>query len=170
MGWWLLAALGACTPLGLWLYADPAFEVSEVRLEGEEPRDSSVTVALFVWNPNAYELMTARFELQLEVDGLRVGSYARDSIIPVPRAGTASLSLPFLAPSGVRGELEELGTGTHRFALQGRAFFTTPFGEREVPVAHAGDLDADSASGAGGDEEASGGRARLSARSLSLPS
>ena len=44
----LVVILGACTPLGLWVYADPVVTVSRVRLElpvGRVDRDSSIPVA-----------------------------------------------------------------------------------------------------------------------------
>jgi hypothetical protein len=143
-GWWWAAALSGCTPLGLWLYQDPAFEVSEIKLSREQPTDSTVLVALYVWNPNNYELMTARFELELEVDGRTVGHYARDSIIPVPQVATATMHLPFLPPDRGR-RLERLPAGTHRVEVEGEAFFMTPFGERGVRVAHSGDVAVDPA-------------------------
>jgi len=138
--WWV-AALGGCTPLGLWVYDDPAFEVSRVRLEAAQVADSTVTVALYVWNPNDYDLSATRFELRLRLDGQTVGHYERDSVIPVPSSGTAMLSLPFLPASAVKGRrIEAFRSGTHRFLVEGRAVFTTPFGERRVRVAHGGDM------------------------------
>ena len=138
--WWI-AALGGCTLLGLWVYEDPALEVSRVRMEAEPVTDSTVLVALYVWNPNDYELTTARFELRLRLDGQTVGHFSRDSIIPVPKAGTATVSLPFLPASrGAGGRLAALRHGTHRFLVEGRAVFKTPFGDRRVRVAHAGDM------------------------------
>ena len=133
-------ALGGCTPLGLWLYQEPAFEVSEVRLQHAVPADSTVLVGLAVWNPNDYELTTRRFELELDIDGRTVGRYTRDSIIPVGRITTDTLSLPFLPPSDRDDRLGALPPGTHRVEVEGSAFLTTPFGERRLRVAHAGDV------------------------------
>jgi LEA14-like dessication related protein len=162
-----LGALGACTPLGFWVYEDPAFEVSRVRLEAEAIADSTVVtdstvlVALYVWNPNDYDLSTTRLELQLRLDGQTVGHFRRDSIIPVPPSATATLSLPFIPASGTsRGTLAAFRTGTHRFQVEGQAVFQTPFGDRRVRVAHAGDMafggTAEPVSGSAGSENRPG--------------
>lgn len=133
-----LGTLGACTPLGVWLYEEPAFEVSRVRLAAEQATDSIVMVALYVWNPNDYDLLTSRLDLRLELDGEMVGRFERDSIIPVPPSGTASVSLPFQPVRG--GRLAMFFNGVHRFEIEGQAVFQTPFGDRRVSVAHAGDM------------------------------
>jgi LEA14-like dessication related protein len=137
-----VAALGACTPLGLWLYEDPAFAVSRVRLDSEQAADSAVVVALQVWNPNDFEISTARLELRLRLDGQTVGHFERDSVIAVPRSATATtVSLSFVRTSGAtRSMMESFRTGTHRFLVEGRAVMTTPIGDRRIRVAHAGDM------------------------------
>jgi LEA14-like dessication related protein len=134
------AAVAACTPLGLWVYDDPGLEVSRVRLDHEASADP-VVLGLAVWNPNDYDLSTARLELQLKLNDVPVGHFSRDSIIPVPQAGLADLALPLTVPHGaVRRRIRALGSGTHRFAVEGRATFSTPFGQRDVRFAHQGDL------------------------------
>jgi hypothetical protein len=70
-----------------------------------------------------------------------VGHFTRDSIIPVPQIGLADLRLPLTVTSGaIRRRIRALSSGTHRFAVEGRATFSTPFGPRKVRFAHAGDL------------------------------
>ncbi len=143
-----LAVLAACTPLGLWVYDDPALEVSQV---AGRASDSTVTVALDVRNPNDYDLSTTRFELRLQVDGRTVGHYERDSIIPVPRSVTSTLSLPFIHASSARGRyLESLRAGAHLIVVEGRAVFSTPFGERRVRVVNGGAMAGDSVEFQGG--------------------
>lgn len=153
-----LAALGACTPIGLWLWDDPAFEVARVRILQEPAGDSAVTVALQVRNPNDYELSTTRFELTLLLDGHLVGRYERDSIIPLSRAGADTLSLPFHPSAGATPRrLAAFRGGTHRFAVEGRAMLKTPFGDRPVRVDHAGDI----AFGGAVESASGGGRSRI---------
>jgi len=150
-----LGALGACTPLGFWVYDDPAFEVSRVRVGTEPATDSTVLVALYVWNPNDYDLSTTRLELQLRLDGRTVGHFRRDSIIPVSPSETTTLSLPFFPERGATPQLAAFRTGTHRFQVEGVAVFQTPFGDRRVRVAHAGDMafgEAEPVSGSAGSE------------------
>jgi LEA14-like dessication related protein len=135
-----VAALAACTPLGLWVYGDPGLEVSRVRVENRAGT-APVVVSLAVWNPNDYDLSTARLELQLTLDDVPVGHFTKDSIIPVPQLGLANLALPLTVPKGaVRQRIRGLASGTRRFAVEGRATFSTPFGRRKVRFAHEGDL------------------------------
>ena len=100
-----------------------------------------VIVGLAVWNPNDYDVSTARVEMQLRLDDITVGHFSRDSIVPVPQVGVANLSLPLTVPKGpMRDRIRAMGSGKHRFAVEGRATFSTPFGRRNVRFAHAGDL------------------------------
>jgi len=141
LGAGVVTAVAACTPLGLWIYDDPGLEVSRVRLDHDAAGAAPVVVGLAVWNPNDYDLSTARLELQLRLDDVTVGHFSRDSIIPVPQAGLADFALPLTVPTGpIRERIRRLSSGTHRFAVVGRATFSTPFGPRNVRFAHAGDL------------------------------
>ena len=137
----LIAAAAACTPLGLWVYDDPGLQVSRVRLGQDAGGADPVVVGLAVWNPNDYDVSTARVELKLRLDDVTVGHFSRDSIVPVPQVGTADLALPLTVPKGqMRERIRALASGKHRFAVEGRATFSTPFGRRNVRFAHAGDL------------------------------
>ena len=81
--WWV--AISACTPLGVWVYEDPGFEVQRVRFQPDQETDSTVVVALLLWNPNDYDLSTARFDLKLRLDerhgrALRAGQHHPDGV------------------------------------------------------------------------------------------
>jgi hypothetical protein len=148
LGACLLAAAAACTPIGLWVYDDPGLEVSRVRLDQDTAGPDPVVLGLAINNPNDYDLSTARFELQLRLDDITVGHFSRDSVIPVPQLAIADMSLPLTVPPGVvRHHMTALSKGTHRFLVEGRATFSTPFGLRDVRFAHAGDLAFGGASG-----------------------
>jgi LEA14-like dessication related protein len=141
LGACVVTAVAACTPLGLWVYDDPGLEVSRVRLDRDTAGAAPVVVGLAVWNPNDYDLSTARLELQLRLDDVTVGHFSGDSIIPVPQSGLSDFALPLTVPTGpIRERIRRLSSGTHRFAVVGRAIFSTPFGRRKVRFAHAGDL------------------------------
>jgi LEA14-like dessication related protein len=133
------AAVAACTPLGLWVYDDPGLEVSRVRMT-HEPSATPVVLGLAVWNPNDYDLTTARLELQLKLDDVPIGHFHRDSVIPVPQFGLADLALPLTVPKGTAQRIRTFRSGTHRFAVEGLARFSTPFGPRDVRFAHQGDI------------------------------
>jgi hypothetical protein len=141
LGACLLAGAAACTPIGLWVYDDPGLEVSRVRLDHDTAGPDPVVLGLAIKNPNDYDLSTARFELQLRLDDITVGHFSRDSVIPVPQLAIADMALPLTVPPGVvRHHIPALSKGTHRFLVEGRATFSTPFGLRDVRFAHAGDL------------------------------
>jgi LEA14-like dessication related protein len=141
LGACVVTAVAACTPLGLWVYDDPGLEVSRVRLGHDAAGNAPVIVGLAVWNPNDYDVSTSRLELRLRLDNVTVGHFSRDSIIAVPQTGLADLALPLTVPTGpIRARIRALSSGTHRFAVDGRATFSTPFGRRNVRFAHEGDL------------------------------
>ena len=130
----------ACTPLGLWVYDDPGLEVSRVRVNHDASADP-VVVGLAVWNPNDYDVTTSRLELELKLDDMTVGRFSGDSVVAVPTAGLADVAVPLeVRGESVRQRIRTLQSGTHRFAVQGRATFSTPFGPRKVRFAHKGDL------------------------------
>jgi hypothetical protein len=141
LGACLLSAAGACTPIGLWVYDDPGLEVSRVRLNHDTAGAQPVVLGLAINNPNDYDLSTARFELQLRLDDVPVGHFSRDSIIPLPQLAIADMLLPLtVTPGEGLNRIRALSKGTHRFAVEGRATFSTPFGLRDVRFAHAGDM------------------------------
>ena len=85
------ALLGACTPLGLWIYEDPVVTVSRVTLELREPRSSTlspVVVALDVHNRNDFSLSTTRRELSLRLDGFPIGRLKQDNRVVVATDGS----------------------------------------------------------------------------------
>jgi LEA14-like dessication related protein len=134
------AAIAACTPLGLWVYNDPGLEVSRVRVNRDASADP-VVVGLAVWNPNDYDVTTSRLELELKLDDMSVGRFSRDSVVAVPTAGLADVAVPLTVKGeSVRQRIRALRSGTHRFVVEGRATFSTPFGPRKVRFAHKGDL------------------------------
>jgi hypothetical protein len=141
LGACLFAAAAACTPMGFWVYDDPGLRVSRVRVDHDAAGPEPVVLGLAISNPNDYDLSTARFELQLRLDDITVGHFSRDSVIPVPQLAIADMALPLTVPAGmVRHQISAMGKGTHRFAVEGKATFSTPFGRRDVRFAHAGDL------------------------------
>jgi LEA14-like dessication related protein len=140
VGCWLLLAVG-CTPLGAWVYSDPALEVGRVRLTTEGSDRAPLLVAITVRNPNDYELTSKRLELALRLDNVAIGEFSRDSALPVPSSATAVIVLPLeLAPGTTQERLAVLGHGTRHFSVTGRAQFRTPFGSRVVRFAGEGEM------------------------------
>src|SRR5688572_25236102 len=106
---WVLL-LGACTPLGLWIYEDPVVSVYRVTLELREPRAvnaSPVTVALAVENRNDYPLSTERVELSLRMDGVPIGRLAHDNPVPVATDTISTVAMPLkLEKQATKQQLE----------------------------------------------------------------
>jgi LEA14-like dessication related protein len=138
-----LVLLGACTPLGLWIYEDPVVTVSRVTLQVREPRSSStapVVVALAVHNRNDYPLSTTRMEVSLRLDGIPIGRLRQDSTLPVPMEGVATVALPLVLEKRTTASHLRNYAGNHRFAVSGRATFETPIGTRRVRFEEEGDM------------------------------
>jgi LEA14-like dessication related protein len=143
--WWLTGGLflGGCTPLGLWLYVEPVVTVSRITLQlgHSEASSSPLIVALAVENANDYPLSTEQVELSLRLDGVPMGQIKRDSLHRVPTDTVSTLALPLaLAKHATPDRLRALGSGTHTFAVRGRATFRAPFGTRKVRFAQEGSL------------------------------
>jgi hypothetical protein len=135
-----MVPVGACTPLGLWVYEDPGVTMSRVRVNAKGQDSSPVMVVLDLRNPNDLTLSTTRVELWLVLDGLTVGWLDRDSSVSLPK-GTTTVALP-LVPSHVTTAARQraFDSGIHQFTIEGRATFATPIGEREVRFVQTGEM------------------------------
>lgn len=145
---WLLSA---CTPVGLWLYEDPVVTVAGVRLDLAASRQlgsSPVVVALAVKNSNDYPLSAEQVELSLRLDGVPIGRLKRDSAVQVATGKVSMVALALALEEQATSEhLQALGSGTHKFAVRGRATFRTPIGMRKVRFAQEGDMVFEQAAG-----------------------
>lgn len=146
---WLLTA---CTPVGLWLYEDPVVTVAGIRLNPGAARQwqqsSPVIVALAVKNSNDYPLSTEQVELSLRLDGVPIGSLKRDSSVQVATDTVSMVALALaLEKQATLEQLQAFGSGTHNFAVRGRATFRTPIGMRKVRFAQEGDMVFESSAG-----------------------
>jgi LEA14-like dessication related protein len=128
--------------LGLWLYQDPVVTVSRITLEvAPKAARSPVIVALALHNTNDYPLSTERVELSLLLDGVPVGQLQQDSTVPVATDTTSQVALPLqLARQATPQRLQSWRSGTHKFAVRGRAIFQTPIGKRKVSFAQEGSM------------------------------
>jgi LEA14-like dessication related protein len=135
--------LGGCTPLGLWLYEDPEVTVSRITVTtgGSRPSLTPVVVALALRNLNDYPLSTERMELTLRLDNIAIGQLKRDSSVALATDTVSTIALPVpVAKRATREHLKSLASGTHSFAVRGRATFRTPIGKRDVRFAQEGAL------------------------------
>jgi LEA14-like dessication related protein len=135
--------LGGCTPLGLWMYEDPVVTVARITVEVRRaaPTQSPVVVALAVKNANDYPISSEEVELSLRLDGVPIGRIRRDSTVPLATDTISTVAVPLtLEKQTVPGHMRVLGSGTHTFAVQGRATFRTPIGTRKVRFAQEGSM------------------------------
>jgi LEA14-like dessication related protein len=135
--------LGGCTPQGLWLYEDPVVTVSQITFQfgrsGTTP--APVIVALDLKNANDYPLEAQQVELSLRLDGVPIGRLKRDSAVAIATDTISTVALPLpLDRSTTPDRLRSMGSGTHTFAVRGRATFQTPIGKRDVRFAQEGEL------------------------------
>jgi LEA14-like dessication related protein len=133
----------ACTPVGLWLYEDPVVTVAGIRLNLEASSQSAtpVIIALAVKNSNDYPLSTEQVELSLRLDGVPIGSLKRDSTMQVATDTVSTVALALALEEHATPEhLQAFGSGTHNFAVRGRATFRTPIGTRKVRFAQEGNM------------------------------
>jgi LEA14-like dessication related protein len=142
VGTWWAVGLVACTPLGLWMYEDPAVTVSRVRLDADARGTAPVIVALDLRNPNDYALSATSVQFNLRLDELPIGRLTRTgSSVEVPKAGTSTVAVPLEPDQGTNpARLKALSSGVHRFAVEGEATFATPIGNRRVRFAEEGEL------------------------------
>jgi len=92
-------------------------------------------------NQNDYPLSTERVELSLRLDGIPIGELRRDSSVAVATDTVSTVALPLsLAKQATTKQLQTLSSGTHTFAVRGRATFRTPIGLRKVRFAQEGSL------------------------------
>jgi len=142
VGTWWMAGVVACTPLGLWMYEDPAVTVSRVRLDADARGTPPVIVALDLRNPNDYALSATSVQFSLRLDELPIGQLTHTiSSVEVPKVGTSTVAVPLEPDQGTTpARLKALSSGMHRFAVEGEATFATPIGSRRVRFAEEGDL------------------------------
>ncbi|HEY9013740.1 MAG TPA: LEA type 2 family protein, partial [Gemmatimonadales bacterium] len=98
-------------------------------------------VALDLKNGNDYTVSTRRVELSLRLDGIPIGDISRDSAMELMNDTVSTMALPLaLSRKTSPDKLRSLGSGTHTFAVRGRATFQTPIGTRKVRFAQEGSL------------------------------
>jgi LEA14-like dessication related protein len=135
--------LESCTPLGLWMYEDPVVSVARItyELHRSAPVESPLVVDLAVKNANDYPVSAEHVELSLHLDGLPIGQIKRDSTVSVANGTVSTLAVPVTFNSQTARRREDVvRSGTHSFAVKGKATFRTPIGTRTVRFAQEGSL------------------------------
>jgi LEA14-like dessication related protein len=100
-----------------------------------------VTVALAVHNRNDFPLSTTQLEVSLHLDGVPIGRLRQDSTVAVAMDAVSTVALPLrLEKQATPARLRTLDSGSHKFAISGRATFETPIGTRRVRFAEEGEM------------------------------
>jgi LEA14-like dessication related protein len=125
------------------MYDDPVVRVSQITFEfarsGAAP--APVIVALDLENTNDYPLEAEEVELSLRLDGVPIGQLKQDSTMPVATDTVSTVALPLPVEQRATTErLRSMQSGTHTFAVRGRATFQTPIGKRDVLFAEEGSI------------------------------
>ena len=125
------------------MYEDPVVTVSRITFQFARSGSASapVIVALALQNTNDYPLEAEKVELSLRLDGIPIGQLKRDSSLAVATDTVSTVALPLPVDRSTTAErLRTIGSGTHTFAVRGRATFQTPIGKRDVRFAQEGEL------------------------------
>ncbi|HEU4698718.1 MAG TPA: LEA type 2 family protein [Gemmatimonadales bacterium] len=134
----LAAALGGCTPLGLWVYTEPQVALSGIQVALDADAEP-LGMVLQVINPNSFDLTVTHVEARLQLDSATVGQVVQANGASVPERGEAQVHVALPASDSLRRALSaQLRAGTHHYAVSGMLTLATPIGKRRIPFAAAG--------------------------------
>jgi hypothetical protein len=134
----ILAVLGGCTPLGVWVYEDPSFALQSVTLRAGPDtgaRADSMELVFAGCNRNDYEVVGESLHTSLNVDGHRVAQGRRDEPYRIATRDSASVSVT-LAMQGdwIQGATEL------PVELESEVLLKLPNGERRYVLSQKGTL------------------------------
>ena len=135
----LLMGLVGCTPLGGWLYGDPSFALTEVRVHGDNTATGDTVEFLVMGcNLNDFDLMGTSMAMSLKVDGRTVSETRLEGYYSLAMRDSTRLLQPLTVPiSELR---KEKGGGRLPYVLAGETVLQTPIGERTVRFQVKGDV------------------------------
>ena len=137
-----IATLTGCSTLQRFTFQPPTFELTRIEVEQIGLRGGSLVLHLDVDNPNPYDLLATRMEVDVDLEQTPFGRLSLDEAHTLPSGDQTEvpLTLDFTwsgAPAGARGLLLRRALA---YGLNGRVFFDTPMGERAVTLALAGEV------------------------------
>jgi hypothetical protein len=133
-----VVALGACTPLGAWLYDDPSFALSAVALREFGTGPDSVELRITGCNRNDFELMGVGFEARLNVDGRLVGSGLHENAYQLGTRDSTSFTV--VLPVESVEDFTPPVDGKSPYELVGSTTVKTPIGDRRVDLRQEGEV------------------------------
>lgn len=141
-GWLLLVgATASCSLFRRVSFERPTVDLAAVEVTGIGLTGGSLNLVLAVYNPNRYDLRTARVEIGIDLEDTHFGDALLESAILLPAESHATVDVPLTFTwEGVgAGARALLGRGSVRYALDGRIVADTPVGSRGVDLETRGD-------------------------------
>lgn len=130
--------LGACTPLGAWIYDAPRFAVAEIRPVQAEQGRQRFEFVLTGCNLNDYDLMADSLALQLNLRGQPVSSATHALPIALPMRDSARVTVALAVPDEHLREYREAGGRDVPFAIHSVGTMRTPMGPKVIDAWHRG--------------------------------
>ncbi len=125
-------ALGACTPLGVWLYEDPTFELSGVRVTPDSAGLLRLDLAFMACNRNDYDLQASALVTRLMLGGRQVGEGSSAEPILLRMRDSAVVELALHVPAAELAVPADLRERVIPFELAATSTVGTPSGRRPL--------------------------------------
>jgi hypothetical protein len=124
--------LGACTPLGAWVYDAPRFAVAEIRPMQPEQGRHRFEFILTGCNLNDYDLMADSLALQLNLRGQPVSSATHALPIALPMRDSARVTVALAVPDERLRQYQESGGRGVPFEIHSVGTMRTPMGPKAI--------------------------------------
>jgi hypothetical protein len=128
----LCTLLGACTPLGAWVYDAPRFAVAEIRPIQPEAGRHRFEVVLTGCNLNDYDLMADSLALQLNLRGQPVSSATHALPIALPMRDSARVTVALSVTDEHLRRFREQGGRDVPFEIHSVGTMRTPMGSKVI--------------------------------------
>ncbi|GBD32185.1 MAG: hypothetical protein KatS3mg081_2081 [Gemmatimonadales bacterium] len=138
----LALAVSACWWLWRPGFEQPAIQLRDVAVTGLSAEGGSLLLYLDVYNPNRYEIRTARLHVAIEIEGIHFGDALLESPLRLEARTRTPVQLPLTftwagVGAAARGILSRSSV---TYDLAGRMLVGTPLGERDVGLRRTGSV------------------------------
>lgn len=135
----VLVALAACghsgPPAPPIPFEQPAVALRDVHVSGAGVLGGAVEIAMRIYNPNDYDLLSPRVSYRLYLDRVQVSNGITDFDVIVPRHDSVLVRVPgrfSYAAVGAAG-INIMNAGAARYHVVGRMAVGTPYGRLSFP-------------------------------------
>lgn len=131
------ALMAGCTPLGIWVYDEPAVTVSAISFTGDST--ALVEVTLQVRNPNDFDIKLEQVELYVSLGGQALIDTSISATLTLLYAERRDITLNAGRQTVSFGNSPEaMRSGRHGYLVRGEARLSTPIGIRRIPFQQEG--------------------------------